>query len=171
MLRFTLCLTALLAAAPAWSQEVQTAPVAAETPDKAQIDAAMDLLKANNTAVNMTAAIDALLPVEAAAIRRQHPSADDAVIGKLLGVIRETVASHEDQLLQIYAIAYARHFTIDELHTLSAFYRTGAGKKYINEIPALMKEVTPLGMSYMQNIITQAVQDAIQNMRSQGVKI
>ena len=171
MLRFALCLTVLLAAAPALGQEARTTPLAAETPNKAQIDAAMDLLKANNTAVNMTAAVDALLPVEAAAIRRQHPSADDAVIAKLLGVIRETMASHEDQLLQIYAVAYAQHFTIDELHTLSAFYRTDAGKKYINEIPALMKEVTPLAVSYMQNIITQAVQDAIQNMRTQGVKI
>jgi uncharacterized protein len=171
MLRFALCLTALLAAAPAWGQDAPSTPPATDAPSKAQIDAAMDLLKANNTAANMSAVVDTLLPIQAAAIKRAHPGADDAAIAKLVGVVRETIESHEDQLIQIYALAYARHFTIEELHTLSAFYRSEVGAKYINEIPALMKEAAPLAISYMQRIIAQAVQDAIQNMRSQGVKI
>ena len=177
MLRLVLSLTVLLAAAPAWGQTtatsappIQAAP-AADAPSKEQIDAALDLLKANNSAGNMTAALDTMLPIEAVAIKREHPDADDAVIQKLLGVVRETVKTHADELVQIYAISYARHFSIDEMHTLAAFYRSDVGQKYIQSLPVLMKEVTPTAVSYIQKLIIQSVQDTIAHMRAQGEKI
>jgi len=170
MLRFALCLCTLLAAAPAWAEEAQPSQTA-PAPSKAQIDAAVDLLKANNTAGNTAAVLETLLPIEAAAVKREHPTADDATIKKLLDVVRDTVIAHEDELIQLYAVAYAQHFSVDELHALAAFYRSDVGQKYIQSIPVLMKEVAPLGIAYLEKLIAQSVQDTIAHMRAQGDKI
>ena len=159
-------LVALCTLTPAFAQDQP-----ADKPSQAQIDAAIDLLKANNTAGNTAAVLDTLLPIEAAAVKRDHPNADDATIKKLLGVVRDTVMMHEDELIQIYAVAYARRFTVDELHTLAAFYRSDVGQKYIQSIPVLMKEVAPLGIAYLGKLIAQSVQDTIAHMRAQGDKI
>jgi hypothetical protein len=86
-------------------------------------------------------------------------------------VVRDTVIAHEDELIQLYAVAYAQHFSVDELRALAAFYRSDVGQKYIQSIPVLMKEVAPLGIAYLEKLIAQSVQDTIAHMRAQGDKI
>jgi hypothetical protein len=165
MLRFALCLTALLATAPAFAEE------ALPTPSDAQVDAAMALLKSNHSTDNILAIMDSLAPLEAAAIKRQHPDADEKTVQSLQDLVRSTVVAHQDEILHIYAVGYAQHFTIDELHALTAFYLSDVGKKYITEIPALVKEMTPVGVVYIQKVVNAAVQDAIVRMRQQGAKL
>ena len=159
-------LVALCTLTPAFAQEPS-----ADKPSQAQIDAAMDLLQANNSSANMQAMLDTLLPLQAAQIRREHPGASEETINTLLAIVNTTIRNHMDDLIRLYAVAYARRFTIDDMHALAAFYRSDVGQKYLKELPALMKEVTPLGIGYLQGAMRQELESAIEKLRSQGVKI
>jgi hypothetical protein len=172
MLRFAFCLAVLVAAAPAYALDKSSEPLpGAASPSQVQIDAALEVMNANGSAANLMAMIDTLAPIEAAQIKKEHPGASDAIIATLQGVVRTAVVAHQDDLLRLYAIGYARHFTVEELHALAAFYKSDVGQKYIHEIPALVKDMTPVGISYVQKIAVAAVEDAIQKLQAQGVKI
>jgi hypothetical protein len=142
-----------------------------DMPSQAQLDAAVDLLQANHSISNMGTMLDVMEPQEKAELRREHPTATDETINNIVKIVRGAIDSHTDDLTRIYAIAYARHFSIEEMHALAAFYRSEPGQKYLQEIPALLKEVTPVGISYLKGVIAQEVQRAVEKMRSQGVKI
>ena len=156
------------ALAPAFAQE--SAPPA-DQPSQAQIDAAMDLLQANNTAANMQAMLDTILPLQVAQLRREHPTASDETIKAILRIVRDAISNHTDDLIRIYAVAYARRFSIEELHALTDFYRSEAGQKYLKELPALMKDVAPVGIAYLQGVIRQEVENAVAKLREHGDKI
>jgi hypothetical protein len=161
-------LTLAFAGAPAFAQD--SAPPADKL-SQAQIDAATDLLKANNSAANMQAMLDVILPLQAAEIRRQHPTASDETIKQLLKIVNDAISSHTDDLIRLDAIAYAKHFSVDEMHALASFYRTDVGQKYLKELPSLMKDVTPIAVAYLKSRVTQEVENAVAKLRQQGVKI
>ena len=164
----SILLAAVCSLAPAFAQD--QAPLT-EKPSQEQIDAAKDLLRANNTAANMQTMITVLLPLETAQLRRAHPTASDDTIHTILSATQNAITSHTDDLISLYAISYARHFSIAEMHALAAFYRSDAGQKYLAEIPAIAKETAPVGIAFMKGVIAQEIEKAVENMRAQGVKI
>jgi hypothetical protein len=164
----SILLVALCTLTPAFAQDTASQ---ADKPSQAQIDAATDLLKANNAAANMQAILDVMLPLQAAEIRRQHPNASDETVKQLLKIVNEAISNHIDDLIRLYAIAYSRRFTIDEMHALADFYRSDVGQKYLKEVPGLMKDMTPLAVAYLQGAIRQEIETAVENLRKQGVKI
>ena len=163
----SILLVAVCILTPAFAQD--SAP--AGQPSQAQIDAAIDLLKANNAAANMGAMLDALLPLQVAQIHREHPTASDETVKSLIAIVNGAIRSHMDDMIRLYAVAYARRFSIEEMHALAAFYRSDVGQKYLNELPGLMKEMTPVGIAYLQGAIRQEVESAGEKLRAQGVKI
>ena len=50
---------------------------------------------------------------------------------------------------------YAKHFTVEELHQLAAFYRTPTGAKALHEIPQVMGEMTALLVPRLQDVQRQ----------------
>ena len=175
---------ALLAglASPALAQQTTPSTIAgalaagqntppADKPSQDQIDAAMELIHATNAAANMAAILDVIEPAEAAQFKREHPDASDETAAKLLAIVHQAIMAHTDQMLQIAAISYARHFSIDELHALTKFYQSDIGQKYIGELPAIVKENGPVEIAFLRNAITQEVLKAIETLKSQGVKI
>ena len=164
----SILLVAVCSLTPAFAQD--SAPPTGQ-PGPAQIDAAMDLLKANNSAANMQAMLDAVLPLEAAEIRREHPNASDETVKQLLKIVNDAIVSHTDDLIRLYAIGYARRFSVEEMKALADFYRSDVGQKYLKELPALMKEITPVGIAYLKGAVTREMENAIAKLRDQGVKI
>jgi hypothetical protein len=111
------------------------------------------------------------MPLQAAQFRRQHPAASDETIKNILQIVRGAISNHMEDLVRLYAVAYARHFSIEELHALTAFYRSDVGQKYLKELPGMMKDMTPVGIAYLQGVIRQEVEDAVIKLRAQGEKI
>jgi hypothetical protein len=164
----SILLVAFCSLTPAFAQDpAQTS----EKPSQVQIDAAKDLLLANNTAENVKAVVSALVPAQEAELRREHPTISDETIHAIIGTVQNAITSHTDELISLYAIAYARHFSVEEMHALAAFYRSEPGQKYLKELPGLVKETTPVGITYLKGVIMQEVQQAIEKMRKQGMKI
>ncbi|MCS0580891.1 DUF2059 domain-containing protein [Massilia pinisoli] len=50
-----------------------------------------------------------------------------------------------DEMLRATAQIYARHFTVDELHQIAAFYKTPVGTKMLATMPQLMAESMQAG--------------------------
>ena len=164
----SILLVAICTLTPAFAQDT-AAP--ADKPSQAQLDAAMDLLQATNTTANMQAMLDTLLPLQAAQIRREHPNASDETVRTLLGIVKTAITNHFDDLMRLYAIAYARRFSAEDMHALANFYRSELGQKYLKEIPVLMKDVGPLAIAYLQGAIRQEIETAVEKLRTQGEKI
>jgi hypothetical protein len=146
------------APAPAGSEAAPAQPTAA------QLAAAMDLLDANGSITSMGAMLDSLAPIEAEQIRREHPEIDIATSAKVLTAVRNEIVSREDEYKRIVAAVYARHFSEDELRKLAAFYRSDVGRKYIEMLPVLIKEVTPVGASWAAGVAVDAVRKVLKTM-------
>src|SRR6185503_3074705 len=92
------------------------------------------------------------------------PALSDATIAALIQKIRDVVMARQDELLRLYAIEYARHFSEQELHDLASFYRSDLGKKYIAEVPVLVKESAPITTRWMIGVITQEQQKIMESL-------
>jgi uncharacterized protein len=63
---------------------------------------------------------------------------------------------------------YARHFTVDELHQLTAFYRTPTGAKALHEIPQVMGEFTALLVPRLQDVQRQTSEAFTRILKEHG---
>jgi uncharacterized protein len=159
-----LCLPAAQAQPPA-------APaLATEMPSDAQVAAAMDLLKANHTIDNLNATLDTLAPLQRAQIKRQLPALSDDAVAALIQSIRGAIRARQDELLHLHAIEYARHFSEQELRDLSAFYRSELGQKYISQLPALIKESSPMAIRWVTAVLAEEQQRILDSLPKQDKK-
>lgn len=95
---------------------------------------------------------------------------DDATIAELRKEFdRIELAFVTDALKQAPPI-YARHFTVDELKELAAFYRTAIGGKALHEMPVVMGEFTATLVPRLQNIQSEATEAFEKILRERGYK-
>jgi hypothetical protein len=66
----------------------------------------------------------------------------------------------ENELADLVVPVYSRHFTLEELEQLAAFYRTPLGKKMIHEMPMVMKESMAIGQEWGADIARRAQRKA-----------
>lgn len=75
-----------------------------------------------------------------------------------------------DDLLQVMAPVYQKHFTKGDVDALVAFYSGPTGQKVLNEMPAILAEAMSASSGVMQKMMAnmqQKVQDQIAQMRRQ----
>jgi hypothetical protein len=133
--------------------------------------AAIDLLEAQNARANMNAMVDTMMKAAAASARQSHADVPDDKVKLFTDAFAEEMTNSMDDLLKMEAKVYVEHFSEDELHALAAFYRSDVGKKYIGEIPQIMKETVPLGFSWGQAIAPKAMQHALEKLQKKGVQL
>ncbi|HEY1706739.1 MAG TPA: DUF2059 domain-containing protein [Rhizomicrobium sp.] len=158
-----------IASGAAYAEDAGAPAAAAPTPAvDSHLAAALDLLDANNSMSSVTNMLDALLPLEAAEIKRSHPNIDDAALAAIQAIVRNAIVAHEDEYKKIVATVYEEHFSEQELHTLAAFYRSDVGKKYIATMPSLIKEFVPVGGAWAQRVAGDALQKALMRLKTEG---
>jgi uncharacterized protein len=88
-----------------------------------------------------------LPPEEQAKVRAETAKMLQSSIPKLLGIYNdpEIVKGMED----IMARAYLRRFSVDEIKSITAFYKSDAGKKMMATAPQVMQETMPEIMALM----------------------
>jgi hypothetical protein len=162
---------ALCGGAPAADGPTPPVAAAAPAPTDSRLAAAMDLLQATDAKGNMETFIDSMLPVIVDGLRRTHSGVSEDTLKLFQTACREEMVSSLDDQLKLQAQIYAEHFSEDELRALVAFYRSDTGRKYITEMPLIMKEVMPLGQAWGRNIGEQAVRRAIERLQKNGVQL
>jgi hypothetical protein len=136
-----------------------------------RLAAAMDLLEAQNAKANMKLIIDTFMKLTVTSLKQSHPDLSDDKIKLFTEAFTDEMKSSLDDLVKLQAQVYARHFSEDELHALAAFYRTDVGKKYISEVPQIVKETVPLGLQWGQSIAPKAAERAIDRLKKEGVQL
>lgn len=112
---------------------------------------------------NMSKALPQVLRMRAEAVVRNNPKLnEDQRKAEMANVERRmptiTAALQKelndpmlvDALYKEVAPLYARHFTADEVKALTAFYRSPAGKKSLEVMPALMGESAQIAQKLTQ---------------------
>ena len=77
---------------------------------------------------------------------------DEATIGELRAEFERIQLAFVTDAMKDAPPIYARHFTVAELHELTAFYRTPTGAKALHEIPQVMGEMTGLLVPRLQEV-------------------
>ena len=93
---------------------------------------------------------------------------DDATIAELHQQFTQMQTENIADIVKEAAPIYARHFTADELHQLTAFYRSPVGVKAMHELPQVMGEFVATITPRMQNLQTQAVEGFNKILRDHG---
>jgi hypothetical protein len=63
--------------------------------------------------------------------------------------------SYRDAMLEEFAVIYAERFTADELKSVTAFYKSPTGQKFIAASPELMQAGAAIGIKYSQKVMQQ----------------
>ncbi len=69
------------------------------------------------------------------------------------GFANEAAAEFMKLTLNDYAELYSKHFTLEDLKAVNAFYRTPAGKKFAAATPALAAEGAQIGAKYGPQLV------------------
>ncbi len=137
--------SSITATPPATSSESQPA-TAAPMPPESRIAAATALLNATNAMANVTQLIDSMLAAEAHEIKRKFPGSDEAKFAAVEKLMHDAFLNRQDEYKRLVAIVYAQHFSEEDLRALTAFYQTPVGKRYVETMPSMIKDMMPVGM-------------------------
>jgi uncharacterized protein len=78
--------------------------------------------------------------------RARAEKIDDATIAELRQEFDRVQMKNLAEVMKAAPPIYARHFTVDELHQLTAYYQSPIGAKAMRELPQVMSEfVTTIG--------------------------
>jgi hypothetical protein len=89
----------------------------------------------------MTNMNNQLWPSVEADVRRSNPSIDAATLGEIRQAIERVQMAFVDGILNEAPNVYVRHFTVQEMRDILAFYKTPAGAKALTEMPKLTAEL------------------------------
>jgi hypothetical protein len=147
--------TAICLASPALADpEPAPAAEAAAPADPARVAAARELLEVTGVTKQMDNMVDAMTSGFA-----KGAQADKSEVGKKISEqfdqSMKKLLGYKDQMISDFADLYARKFTVEEMKSVTDFYRSGAGAKFIAMTPELMKEGAAIGMKYSQKIVDE----------------
>ena len=131
----------------------------------------MDLMDALNLRASAITVIDAILPAAVDQVRRERPNVNAQVLGEFMAAARDEMVASIDEFVKLNAQIYARHFSVEELHQISDFYRSEIGKKFVAETPAIAVESVPAMRSWSQSAAARAIQAARARFRQKGIDL
>jgi hypothetical protein len=170
--RILLSLALVSAAAPPCAAAADPVPApAVQAQPKAspeQLAAARELLDAIGAKDMITKTFETLGPLEAAEIRRRNPNVSEKALTAFSTAMREELAASNGQLIDICAELYAEHFTTDELHQITAFYRSDVGRKFAATAPQMMQELMPIARHFGQEVGRRVEQRVNEQLKTQG---
>ncbi|HEX8605922.1 MAG TPA: DUF2059 domain-containing protein, partial [Pseudoduganella sp.] len=68
-----------------------------------------------------------------------------------------------DEMLEAMVPIYARHYTVDEMRQMAAFYKTPVGQKSLRLMPQLMSEGMQVGQRIMMPRMNKLMQELNQS--------
>jgi uncharacterized protein len=157
-------LTALLVAvllfnAPARGQSPSPSPEA--------LAAAKELV----TTINVSNQFKTLMPILMQNLKPaivQGRSAVERDFDAMMPVMLDAAQSRIGELSDALAIVYASNFSADELRTVTAFYRTPLGQKYLQKQPLLAQQTMTVGQQFGKSIAADLQKRIIEELRKKG---
>lgn len=161
MRRATIAAVAIiLSIGPLWAQTAQPAPAADN------LAASQQLIEVMRAADQFKAILPSLIQNMKAAVVQNRPEMEknfDAMMPLFAEAANARVKDVTDQMATIYA----RHFSVDEMHAMTAFYQTPAGQKLLAEQPAIARETLAAGQQFGRAIALDIQTRALEALRKQ----
>lgn len=127
----------LVAAALALPAHAQTPP--APSPDAMAAAKELAAIMSGDSVSQLSAALTGQIWPN---IERQlGPKVDAATIAELRGQFEQSLSSFTTEVMRDSPTVYARHFTVEELRAMLAFYKSPAGQKSLKTMPTVMTEL------------------------------
>lgn len=150
-------------AAPAL--QAQTLPPPA--PPAENLAAAQELIQTMRATDQFKALLPTIMANMKAAIVQNRPEMEKNY-DTMMPLFTQTANARLNEFTDQLAAVYARHFSIDELHQIIAFYKTPTGQKMIAELPAIAKENMALGQQFGRSVALDIQTRALESLRKHG---
>lgn len=118
----------------------------------ARLSAASDLLDAMGGRASVMAQINHVIPLQMQALQAQFPSMTAETRNIIEKSMRDEMSIGVNQLLNQMAAAWARRFTANEMHAISAFHRSPAGQRLRAQQEDLQREIAEIGRNWGADI-------------------
>jgi len=140
----------LLAAQPSFAQD-QPSPQAMEA--ARSLTSAISIVMVGELTTSLS---NQVWPGLEAAVRRHNPAISAATLAELRRELEQQQVAIILSSMNDAAAIYARHFTIQEMSEMAAFYQTPAGRKALTVMPKLMTEFVSVLAPRLQTLEARA---------------
>ena len=147
---------------------------APSAPSSDAIEAARDLLAlmSHDTVAQLVAQVTAQMwPSIESRLRSYNANLDDAAIAELRKELERIQIDYMMNVVKDGPAIYARHFTVEELREVIAFYRTPTGKKLLKMTPQLTGEVMAMITPHMPDFYARTIEAFAKVLRSRGYNL
>lgn len=151
--------------------------LSAWVPVLAQVDAAKErlirellvLTKTEALADQMTAVLKPqMVGLVMSQFRTLIPNPDDEVTRIVEEAFAKEFGALQGEFMAMWLVAYDRHFSMQELTDLNAFYRTPLGQMTVDKMPKLQAELMQVGQFAGQAAGRRAAQEALTKLQALG---
>lgn len=104
-------------------------------------------------------------------IRSKRPDIPQTALDFLPATVSEVMRDHEGSFKEMFIGLYDRHFSLDEIRTLNAFYASAVGKKLIEKQPILMQQGMTLGAEWGRVVGPEIDRRVREKLTAQGFKL
>lgn len=150
----------LLLAAPARAQSV--------SPDA--MAAAKDLVEASRTTDSFKTLLPMLMQQLKPVVVQKRPAVErdfDQIVPLMMEAANEQVGKFAEAV----AVIYASNFTADEIRQVTAFYRTTAGQKLLQQMPVIAQQSMAMGQKFAEQLMNDLQARMKDELRKRGHKI
>lgn len=160
----TIVLTVLIGLAGA------TPVLAQATPDATAIAEARKMMEITRAADNTRQMLPMISKMVGDMMVRANPGQDALVRSAMDELFMPEIATRLPAFVDEIAVLYTKHFTIDELRQLNAFYSSPVGQKSASVMPQIMQQSMQMGSAWGQQVAMDVLQKLAPKLRERGIK-
>lgn len=114
--------------------------------------------------------LDLMLAQLEPAFAKLNPGEERRVGVLISAELKQVFAENMGDFVELTVLAYAAHFSAEEIAELLAFYQTPLGQRLIEELPELMVESQAAGMQWGRALGTVAVDRVRKRLAAEGLE-
>ncbi len=142
----------------------------ATAPTQDALAAARELVQVARATDQLKLILPSLIQALKPAVVQGRPEVEkdfDAFAPALL----DTMSARLPEFAAEIVLIYARNFTPEEMHQMTAFYRTPVGQKLLEKLPTVTQESMRAGQAWGQRIGAEVQNRMIEELRKRGHNI
>jgi hypothetical protein len=160
MMRFVtfavLIAAAVFAAGPVRAQTAQP------TPSPEAIAAARELIQVIHATDQFKVILPTLFQSLKAAIVQDRPDVEKAY-DEMIPIFNKKAEQRLDELATVIATVYANNFTADEIHDITAFFRSPTGQKFVQRQQTVLQQSMAAGQQFGRELANDVQQEMSQH--------
>lgn len=146
----------------------QTVDPAAQQAKRQEI---IKLLETTQAMTLMHQMSSAMIAQMTGGIRSKRPDIPMTALDFLPSTVSEVVRDNEKFFQEMFVSLYDRHFALDDIRALNAFYDSPAGKKMVEKQGMLMQQGMTLGAEWGRSIAPEIDRRVREKLAAQGYKL